>query len=169
MEFLPKAGMHLVLIFVQPEWRNWQTRQVEGLVGLTSSAGSSPVSGIKETFTFPGLEMVNVPFQSPFPIPEAALTSEELWSYLDGLGGPAAALEGGGRSVQGVCGKTPAGLSEGRLTTQGMNPKSGYRFSDQTHAPANRQAASLIQRSWIRLRRPLSDAREHRSRAPYRA
>jgi hypothetical protein len=29
-----------------PEWRNWQTRQLEGLVRLISGAGSSPVSGI---------------------------------------------------------------------------------------------------------------------------
>ena len=29
----------------EPEWRNWQTRQVEGLVAFTGSAGSSPVSG----------------------------------------------------------------------------------------------------------------------------
>ena len=29
-----------------PEWRNWQTRQLEGLVGLQARAGSSPVSGI---------------------------------------------------------------------------------------------------------------------------
>ena len=28
-----------------PEWRNWQTRQVEGLVPSNGSAGSSPVSG----------------------------------------------------------------------------------------------------------------------------
>jgi hypothetical protein len=28
-----------------PEWRNWQTRQVEGLVPVTGSAGSIPVSG----------------------------------------------------------------------------------------------------------------------------
>jgi hypothetical protein len=31
-----------------PEWRNWQTRQVEGLVAFTGSAGSSPVSGSKK-------------------------------------------------------------------------------------------------------------------------
>ena len=29
----------------EPEWRNWQTRQLEGLVRLISGAGSSPVSG----------------------------------------------------------------------------------------------------------------------------
>ncbi len=29
----------------QPEWRNWQTRKVEGLVIFTDRAGSSPVSG----------------------------------------------------------------------------------------------------------------------------
>ena len=29
-----------------PEWRNWQTRQLEGLVRNFSGAGSSPVSGI---------------------------------------------------------------------------------------------------------------------------
>ena len=30
---------------IEPEWRNWQTRQVEGLVTFTGRAGSSPVSG----------------------------------------------------------------------------------------------------------------------------
>ena len=29
----------------EPEWRNWQTRQLEGLVRLQAGAGSSPVSG----------------------------------------------------------------------------------------------------------------------------
>src|SRR6266446_2871808 len=33
------------MVIVLPEWRNWQTRQVEGLVAFTGSAGSSPVSG----------------------------------------------------------------------------------------------------------------------------
>ena len=28
-----------------PGWRKWQTRQVEGLVPLTGSAGSNPVPG----------------------------------------------------------------------------------------------------------------------------
>lgn len=28
-----------------PEWRNWQTRQVEGLVRVIPRAGSNPVSG----------------------------------------------------------------------------------------------------------------------------
>jgi hypothetical protein len=32
---------------ILPEWRNWQTRQVEGLVTFTGRAGSSPVSGIQ--------------------------------------------------------------------------------------------------------------------------
>jgi integrase len=32
---------------IEPEWWNWQTRQVEGLVTLTGRAGSSPVSGTK--------------------------------------------------------------------------------------------------------------------------
>ena len=42
------AGEHRIQYTAQaaPEWRNWQTRQVEGLVALTGSAGSSPVSGI---------------------------------------------------------------------------------------------------------------------------
>ena len=31
---------------LMPEWRNRQTRQVEGLVGLISRAGSTPVPGI---------------------------------------------------------------------------------------------------------------------------
>src|SRR5690606_22474732 len=30
-----------------PRWRNWQTRQLEGLVSLTARAGSSPVLGIR--------------------------------------------------------------------------------------------------------------------------
>ena len=30
-----------------PEWRNWQTRQLEGLVRLQAGAGSSPVVGTK--------------------------------------------------------------------------------------------------------------------------
>ncbi len=40
---------HLPISYIgmlKPEWRNWQTRQVEGLVGVIPSAGSSPVSGI---------------------------------------------------------------------------------------------------------------------------
>ena len=31
----------------QPGWRNWQTRRVEGAVGLTSLAGSTPVPGMR--------------------------------------------------------------------------------------------------------------------------
>ncbi len=31
-----------------PEWRNWQTRQLEGLVRLQAGAGSSPVSGNRD-------------------------------------------------------------------------------------------------------------------------
>src|SRR5262245_54011585 len=37
------------MVIVLPEWRNWQTRQVEGLVPFTGSAGSIPVSGTYST------------------------------------------------------------------------------------------------------------------------
>ena len=56
----------IVKVAIWPEWRNWQTRQVEGLVAFTGSAGSSPVSGIEGTFTFPTSETVNVPFSALF-------------------------------------------------------------------------------------------------------
>ncbi len=35
-----------------PEWRNWQTRQLEGLVRIYAGAGSSPVSGNSSGETF---------------------------------------------------------------------------------------------------------------------
>ncbi len=35
-----------------PEWRNWQTRQLEGLVRLQAGAGSSPVSGTDHERTY---------------------------------------------------------------------------------------------------------------------
>jgi hypothetical protein len=50
----------------QPEWRNWQTRQVEGLVALTGSAGSSPVSGTAKALIIQGFlrfPMVRAPFR----------------------------------------------------------------------------------------------------------
>jgi hypothetical protein len=40
-----RARRKVWVIPTAPEWRNWQTRQVEGLVAFTGSAGSSPVSG----------------------------------------------------------------------------------------------------------------------------
>jgi hypothetical protein len=46
-----------------PEWRNWQTRQVEGLVTFTGRAGSSPVSG---TLKGKDLQTHLSPYPSPF-------------------------------------------------------------------------------------------------------
>ncbi len=48
-----------------PEWRNWQTRQVEGLVTFTGRAGSIPVSG-----TLQGKELRQIGFA------QAAVTIE---------------------------------------------------------------------------------------------
>ena len=46
--------LHVILTCFQcqPEWRNWQTRQVEGLVPVIGSAGSIPVSGTDTTRTY---------------------------------------------------------------------------------------------------------------------
>src|SRR5205823_3349251 len=62
-----------------PEWRNWQTRQVEGLVAFTGSAGSSPVSG---TLQRKDLRRRAV---SPFGIVQRRLTVLEVsrsWAQL---------------------------------------------------------------------------------------
>ena len=48
----------------QPEWRNWQTRQLEGLVRSQAGAGSSPVSGMKRSRT-QGAPLS--PFSFPWP------------------------------------------------------------------------------------------------------
>jgi hypothetical protein len=46
---LPPAKSHHKIVdpndLPAPEWRNWQTRQLEGLVRIYAGAGSSPVSG----------------------------------------------------------------------------------------------------------------------------
>src|SRR5436190_897522 len=52
-----------------PEWRNWQTRQVEGLVAFTGSAGSSPVSGMLQR---KGLRRIGV---NPFFVPGTLVVS----------------------------------------------------------------------------------------------
>jgi hypothetical protein len=56
---LPPAKSHHKIVdpndLPAPEWRNWQTRQLEGLVRIYAGAGSSPVSGNFSFNSFPCL------------------------------------------------------------------------------------------------------------------
>src|SRR5579871_1635613 len=51
-----------------PEWRNWQTRQVEGLVPITGSAGSIPVSGTRKALRNQGFLLLPNFHRGPFAI-----------------------------------------------------------------------------------------------------
>jgi hypothetical protein len=57
----------------EPEWRNWQTRETQNLVGFTARVGSIPSSGTNRINDLRQRWLSRAMARDPFPYPVASV------------------------------------------------------------------------------------------------